>query len=141
MREKQPANKLLDFFLGWFGLFGLIVEAIRNSDNHISWWAFIMGWVSTWVALILLVILCVALIATTDEAISELDDQVSEIVIGTTGATAAELDRACEELSRVGYDYWQLSPLSTSGRTLEVAAAIHTAHPGPEMTRQFCIVR
>ena len=54
-----------------------------------------------------------------------------------SGATDAELDRACGALSRVGYDYWRLDPLG-SMRMMEVAADIHTSHPGPEQTRKYC---
>ncbi len=55
-----------------------------------------------------------------------------------TNATDAELDTACAALSRVGYDYWQLDVLSVGGRTMEVAASIHTDHQGPEKTRDYC---
>ena len=55
-----------------------------------------------------------------------------------SGASDAELDRTCSALSRVGYDYWQLDPVAIGGRTMEVAADIHTAHSGPDNTRQFC---
>ena len=54
-----------------------------------------------------------------------------------SGATEAELDRACATLSQVGYDYWQLNAVTVGGRTLEVAADIHTAHSGPEKTRKY----
>ena len=55
-----------------------------------------------------------------------------------SGATSTELDRACQALRAVGYDYWGLDAVAIGGRTLEVAADIHTAHPGPEQTREFC---
>ena len=55
-----------------------------------------------------------------------------------SGASEAELDRACDALARVGYDYWQLNVLDVGGRILEVAADIHTAHTGPENTRKYC---
>ena len=42
---------------------------------------------------------------------------------------------------RAGYDYWKLDGLATGGRTLEVAAAIHTDHPGPAATRSYCVGR
>ena len=53
-----------------------------------------------------------------------------------SGASEAELDRACSLLRSVGYDYWRMNALG--GRMLEVAADIHTAHPGPEKTRKYC---
>ena len=55
-----------------------------------------------------------------------------------TNATDAELDTACNALSRVGYDYWRLDILTVDGRTMEVAASIHTDHQGPEKTRKYC---
>ena len=55
-----------------------------------------------------------------------------------SGASKGELDRACNALARVGYDHWNLDILAVGGRTLEVAADIHTAHPGPDNTREFC---
>ena len=55
-----------------------------------------------------------------------------------SGATNAELERTCNALSRVGYDYWQLNPIAIGGRMMEVAADIHTAHSGPENTRKYC---
>ena len=55
-----------------------------------------------------------------------------------SGASDSELDRACITLSRVGYDYWQLDVVATGGRLMEVAADIHTAHPGPDNTRKYC---
>ena len=53
-------------------------------------------------------------------------------------ASDSELDRACSELSRVGYDYYRLDVLAVGGRILEVAADIHTAHTGPDNTREYC---
>ena len=58
-----------------------------------------------------------------------------------SGATKAELDRACNVLAGVGYDYWQLNVMAIGGRTMEVAADIHTAHPGPKKTRDYCRAR
>ena len=55
-----------------------------------------------------------------------------------SGATNKELDAACAALRRVGYDYWSLNIISVGGRTLEVAADIHTAHSGPKQTREYC---
>ena len=55
-----------------------------------------------------------------------------------SGASDWELDRACAALSRVGYDYWQLDAVAISGRLMEVAADIHTAHTGPDNTRKYC---
>ena len=55
-----------------------------------------------------------------------------------SGATVTEIRTACRELASVGYDYWQLDPLAVGGRTMEVAAAIHTVHPGPAQTRDYC---
>ena len=47
-------------------------------------------------------------------------------------------DQACNSLSQVGYDYYQLDPLAVGGRILEVAASIHTDHTGPDKTRKYC---
>lgn len=58
-----------------------------------------------------------------------------------TNASATEVDTACTALERAGYDYWKLDGLATGGRTLEVAAAIHTDHPGPAATRSYCVGR
>ena len=58
--------------------------------------------------------------------------------VGIANATDEEINRACNALSRVGYDYWQLDVLAIGGRTMEVAASIHTDHQGPEKTRKYC---
>ncbi len=58
--------------------------------------------------------------------------------VGLSNATDKELDKACNALSKVGYDYHQLNVLAIGGRTLEVAASIHTDHTGPEKTRKYC---
>ena len=55
-----------------------------------------------------------------------------------SGATSKEIRSACSSLKRVGYDYWRLDVLSTGGRIVEVAADIHTSHPGPQKTRAYC---
>lgn len=55
-----------------------------------------------------------------------------------SGATKSEVSKACRELRKVGYDYWNLNVLEIGGRTLEVAADIHTNHPGPAQTKAFC---
>ena len=55
-----------------------------------------------------------------------------------TNASEEELDKACAALSRVGYDYYELNVLAIGGRTLEVAADIHTSHAGPDATRKYC---
>ena len=55
-----------------------------------------------------------------------------------SGATHEELDRACEALEEVGYDFWELDVVSLQGRILEVAASIHALNPGPEQTEEFC---
>lgn len=55
-----------------------------------------------------------------------------------SGASDAELDRACSALRQAGYDYWQVAYVTFDGRTIEVAAEIHTFHPGPEQTRKYC---
>ena len=55
-----------------------------------------------------------------------------------SGATNKELDGACAALRRVGYDYWSLNVVAVGGRTLEVSADIHFAHPGPQQTREYC---
>ena len=34
--------------------------------------------------------------------------------------------------------YWLLDPVSVGGRGMEVAATIHSFHPGPEQTAQYC---
>ena len=55
-----------------------------------------------------------------------------------TNATNSEVMRACVALRRVGFDYWSLSQIDIGGRLLEVAAAIHTDHPGPQTTQEYC---
>lgn len=57
-----------------------------------------------------------------------------------SGATLPEIRNACRALAQaeVGYDYWRLDPLAVPGRTMEVAAAIHTVHPGPTQTQEYC---
>lgn len=64
--QKKPASPVLDFFLGFLGLVGLIIMAIRNSDNELKWGMFILGWVGTWVLIsILFFAVCVIAIAST----------------------------------------------------------------------------
>ena len=58
--------------------------------------------------------------------------------VALTNASSSEIRRACTALSEVGYDYWQLDPVAIGGRTMEVAAAIHTDHSGPRATRDYC---
>ena len=58
--------------------------------------------------------------------------------INLSNATDDELDTACNALSKVGYDYYELNVLAIGGRTLEVAASIHTDHAGPGKTQKFC---
>jgi hypothetical protein len=58
--------------------------------------------------------------------------------IDLSNATDDELDTACTALSQAGYDYWQIADVTTSGRVMEVAASIHTDHPGPDATRKYC---
>ena len=58
--------------------------------------------------------------------------------IDLSNATDDELDTACNALSKVGYDYYELNVLAIGGRTLEVAASIHTDHAGPGKTQKFC---
>jgi hypothetical protein len=48
------------------------------------------------------------------------------------------LDTACNALSKVGYDYYELNVLAIGGRTLDVAASIHTDHAGPDKTQKYC---
>lgn len=56
-----------------------------------------------------------------------------------SGATKTELKQACQALQRSQWDYWQLGmSASAGGRLLEVAADIHTAHPGPAKTEKYC---
>ena len=56
-------------------------------------------------------------------------------------ATDAELDEACEVLSRVGYDFERMSnpwtPI-TQKRVVEVAAMIDWNYTGPDNVRGFC---
>ena len=58
--------------------------------------------------------------------------------VGISNASDSEIRRACTALSQVGYDYWRLDPVAIGGRTMEVAAAIHTDHSGPRSTRDYC---
>lgn len=58
-----------------------------------------------------------------------------------SGASKSEITSACSALSRVGYDYWQLDPIGVGGRTLEVAASIHTLKKGPDNVRKYCTSR
>ena len=58
--------------------------------------------------------------------------------IELTNATDDELDRACNALSKVNYDYYELNVLAIGGRILEVAASIHTDHTGPDKTQKYC---
>ena len=55
-----------------------------------------------------------------------------------SGITVPEIRTACRALAPVGYDYWRLDPLVVDGRTMEVAATIHTLHPSPTQTREYC---
>ena len=57
--------------------------------------------------------------------------------IDLSNATDDELDTACNALSKVGYDYYELNVLAIGGRTLEVAASIHTDHAGPDKTQKI----
>ena len=59
-------------------------------------------------------------------------------VVEISNATDAELDSACNALSKVGYDYWELDMIDIGGRTMEVAASIHTDHMGPQETQKYC---
>ena len=61
--------------------------------------------------------------------------------VSSINATDREINSACNALRRVGYDYWEMDVTRVGGRVLEVAAAIHTDHPGPEATRAFCTSR
>ena len=70
--EKRPVNKLLDFIIGTLGLLGLLIQAIRNGDNHISWWSFFLGWFAAGAAIIVIVVSCVlAFTAAVDEGLEE----------------------------------------------------------------------
>jgi len=48
MWERRPENGVLDFFLGFLGVFGLLIEFIRNSYQEIDWLAFVWGWAVSW---------------------------------------------------------------------------------------------
>ena len=70
--EKRPASKLLDFIIGTLGLIGLLIQVIRNRDNHISWWSFFLGWFATGAVIIIIVVSCVvAFTAALDDALNE----------------------------------------------------------------------
>lgn len=56
----------------------------------------------------------------------------------TSNATDEELVAACRTLSKVGFDYWKIADITMDGRTMEVAADIHTVHAGPAETRRYC---
>ena len=61
-----------------------------------------------------------------------------------SGATDAEISQACKLLASAKYDYWTLGMSNAvlyQGRLLEIAAEIHTLHPGPEQTKEYCVNR
>ena len=51
-------------------------------------------------------------------------------------ASDDEKREACRWLRTFNWDYWSLGGIP--GRSLEVAAAIHTDHPGPAATKEYC---
>ena len=50
-------------------------------------------------------------------------------------ASDEELRKTCVQLRAFRYDYWLMEG---PGRLMEIAAAIHTDHPGPAATEEFC---
>ena len=68
MRERKPSNKALDFFIGFLGLIGLVIQLVRQNDNEISWKHYVGGFASATLASILLITACVAAI---DDAVEE----------------------------------------------------------------------
>lgn len=60
-----------------------------------------------------------------------------EIPTATDSVNASEAEKrsACRQLRLFNYDYWLIEG---PGRVLEVAAAIHLDHPGPEATKKYC---
>ena len=68
--ERKAASKGLDYFLGWFGLIGLVIELVRQQQNEVSWKHFISGFVTVIAGFVLLFIVCVAVIGV---AVSEQD--------------------------------------------------------------------
>ena len=55
-----------------------------------------------------------------------------------SNATEEELTMTCRSLASVGFDYWKIGDITMDGRTMEVAADIHTVHTGPDETRRYC---
>ena len=68
--ERKAANKWLDFFLGWLGLIGLVIELARQQDNEISWRHFIIGFLTMIAGFVLMLMVCVAAVGV---AVSEQD--------------------------------------------------------------------
>ena len=68
VREKKLPNKALDFFIGFLGLIGLIIQLVRQNDNEISWKHYVGGFAAATLASILLISACVAAF---DDAVEE----------------------------------------------------------------------
>ena len=60
LARKKPSNPALDFFLGIFGLLGLVVQVFRNGDTNINWFAFVGGFVASFFLFFLACGACVA---------------------------------------------------------------------------------
>lgn len=74
--EKQPHNKILDFFMGTLGLMGLVVELVRMSDHRISWGHFAGGFVAATIAGILLIAVCTMALTAVDDEIKDLEQNL-----------------------------------------------------------------
>ena len=114
-----------------------IVGFVRNRRRNQGKGMAIAGIACTSVALLMTIIS----IALTASAVSELDDVMRPDAGLISGATEEELTHVCAVLADVGYDYWSLNAAFLSGRTMEIAADIHTSHPGPVNTMTFCTSR
>ena len=60
---------------------GLIIEAIRNGDHHINWWAFIVGWIIAWP------VAAIVLLASCGLVLSEAAEDLEEALAPTPGPT------------------------------------------------------
>lgn len=114
-----------------------IIGFVRNRNRNQGKGMATAGIACNAFALVLVIIA----VAITASAVSELDDVMRPDAGLISGATEGEIDHACNVLENVGYDYWNLNAGFLSGRTMEVAADIHTSHPGPANTMMYCTSR
>lgn len=101
------------------------VAFFRNKNEGKGFGMALTGIITSAGAIILAVVMAAAVFAAIGDG-------------NVSNATDAELSKACTRLKSVGYDYWRLDPVAAGGRTMEVAANIHTSHTGPVETRKYC---